>query len=101
MTTSIANYTVQLETPLKRGEHTIDTITLRKPSVRELSGISLVALANLEVDAMVRTLPRISTPTLTDSEVGQLDPADFVALGGIVVGFLVKAQTVTTDYLGT
>ncbi len=90
MKTLTSPNTVHLDTPIKRGTQTIDTITLRKPCVRELSGISLVALANLEVDAMIRILPRISTPPLTEAEAGQLDAADVVALGGIVVGFLVK-----------
>ncbi|KAG0087243.1 hypothetical protein BGZ92_007488 [Podila epicladia] len=94
MKTSISPYTVYLDTPIKRGTQTIETITLRKPCVREFSGISLVALANLEVDAMIRILPRISTPPLTEAEAGQLDAADVVALGGIVVGFLVKTPAV-------
>ncbi|MET0322524.1 MAG: phage tail assembly protein [Duganella sp.] len=85
--------TVTLDTPLVRGNLTIDTVTLRKPTAGELRGTSLNALANLEYDAMQKVLPRISTPMLTEADVARLDPADLMQLGGVFAGFLLpKAQ---------
>lgn len=77
-----------LDTPITRGGQTIDKITLRKPSAGELRGVSLADLVNLDVSALSKVLPRITTPTLTEFDVAQLDPADLVQLGGMFMGFL-------------
>lgn len=78
-----------LDTPITRGTQTIDAVTLRKPTAGELRGTSLADLANLDVAALQKVLPRISTPTLTEHDIAQLDPADLVQLGGIFAGFLI------------
>ena len=80
---------ITLDRPLQRGEQTIKTITLRKPDAGELRGLALTDLLNLDVAALQKLLPRISTPTLTEQDVARMDPADLVQLGGIVGGFLV------------
>jgi hypothetical protein len=77
-----------LDTPLVRGAQTITTITLRKPKSGELRGASLSDLVSLDVGALSKVLPRISSPTLTEHDVANIDPADLVMLGGIFVGFL-------------
>ncbi|WP_027818836.1 phage tail assembly protein [Paraburkholderia bannensis] len=77
-----------LDTPITRGGQTIDKLTLRKPSAGELRGVSLADLVNLDVSALSKVLPRITTPTLTEFDVAQLDPADLVQLGGMFAGFL-------------
>ncbi|MDR5776677.1 MULTISPECIES: phage tail assembly protein [unclassified Caballeronia] len=79
-----------LDTPLVRGEQTITTVTLRKPKSGELRGVSLSDLVNLDVAALSKVLPRISTPTLTEHDVANIDPADLVELGGIFAGFLMS-----------
>jgi len=85
--------TVTLETPIKRGEQTIEHVTLRKPAAGELRGTSLSALMNLDIDAVQKVLPRISSPMLTEADVAQMDPADLVQLGSVFAGFLLtKAQ---------
>jgi len=77
-----------LDTPITRGTQTIDSVTLRKPNSGELRGTSLADLVNLDVAALQKVLPRISTPTLTEMDVANLDPADLIQLGGIFSGFL-------------
>ena len=67
---------------------TIDRITLRKPRSGELRGVSLSDLVSLDVIALSKVLPRISTPTLTEADVAGLDPADLVQIGGLFAGFL-------------
>ncbi|APG19296.1 UNVERIFIED_ORG: hypothetical protein J2806_001819 [Kosakonia oryzae] len=79
---------VTLETPIKRGEQLINAVTLMKPNAGTLRGLSLAAVANAEVDALIKVLPRITSPSLTEQEVAALDLADMVALAGKVVGFL-------------
>ena len=85
-----------LDSPIVRGTQKIDRVTLRKPSAGELRGTSLHDLARFDVAALQRVLPRISTPTLTEFEVGQLDPADLMALAGLFSDFLLtKSQKAT------
>lgn len=79
---------IELDTPIQRGEQTITHVSLRKPKSGELRGCSLSDLAQLDVAALARLLPRISEPTLTSADVDNLDPADLMKLGAEVVGFL-------------
>lgn len=78
---------VLLEEPLQRGEETISEITLRKPKSGELRGVALMDLAQLDVIALQKVLPRISIPTLTEQDVANLQPGDLLALGGEIAGF--------------
>ncbi|KGB02976.1 mu-like prophage FluMu gp41 family protein [Enterobacteriaceae bacterium ATCC 29904] len=79
---------VTLETPLKRGEQLVTEITLIKPNAGTLRGVSLAAVANSEVDALIKVLPRMTAPMLTEQEVAAMELPDLVALAGQVVGFL-------------
>jgi hypothetical protein len=87
---------VTLEEPIQRGEQVITTLTLRRPKAGELRGISLTDLAQLDVGALARLLPRISEPTLTSADVDNLDPADIMKLGTEVVGFLLPSETLAS-----
>lgn len=88
--------TVILDTPIRRGTTSIDSITLRKPNSGELRGVSLAELLNMDVNSLVKVVPRISTPTLTAVEVTSMDPADLFALGTKVSGFLLQ-KSMKTD----
>ena len=79
---------VTLENPIKRGDQVINTIALMKPNAGTLRGVSLAAVANSEVDALIKVLPRMTAPSLTEQEVAALELPDLVALAGQVVGFL-------------
>ena len=79
---------VTLEKPVKRGDQLIAEITLIKPNAGTLRGVSLAAVANSEVDALIKVLPRMTAPMLTEQEVAAMDLPDLVALAGQVVGFL-------------
>ncbi|UXD90721.1 phage tail assembly protein [Cronobacter sakazakii] len=80
--------TVTLVNPVKRGEQEISTITIIKPNAGTLRGVGLAALANCEVDALIKVLPRMTYPNLTEQEVIALELPDLLALAGKVVGFL-------------
>lgn len=79
---------VTLETPIKRGETTINQIELVKPNAGALRGVRLYDLAGSDVDALMTVLPRITLPSLTKAECFNLDPVDLITLGGKVIGFL-------------
>lgn len=80
--------TVELETPIVMGEAKITAITVRKPNVQALSGVSIQQLYNYETDALVKVLPRVTTPALSAHQVKALDVVDLIQLGGEVVNFL-------------
>lgn len=82
--------TITLETALGRGDTTITAVTLRKPAAGELRGIALADLLRLDVAALIAVLPRITTPTLTAHDVGQLDLVDLTAIGTEVLGFFMS-----------
>ncbi|MNR48717.1 Phage tail protein E [compost metagenome] len=75
-----------------RGEQKIEKITLTKPNAGTLRGVSLAALANSDVDALIKVLPRMTYPALTEHEVARLDVSDLISLAGKVVGFLSPAS---------
>ncbi|MFC4923853.1 phage tail assembly protein [Delftia deserti] len=83
---------VTLETPIPRGSGVIDVVTLRKPLAGALRGINLAELLQLRAEAVMKLLPRITTPTLTQQDVEQMDPVDLVACASEVVNFLVPAK---------
>lgn len=80
--------TITLNTPIKRKDQEITVLTLRKPMSGELRGCSLMDLTQMEVGALVKVLPRITDPSITDQEAARLDPADLLALGVETVSFL-------------
>jgi hypothetical protein len=81
---------IVLDQPIVRGATTIAQIALRKPNAGALRGITLSDLLQMDVNAIVRVIPRISTPTLTEAEVRAMDPADLVDAGSVVASFLLK-----------
>ena len=91
-TAKTATNEIALDYPLQRGETPITTITLRRPSSGSLRGLSLTDLLSMNTDALTKVIPRISTPSLTEQEVGMLDPSDLVAIGSEIAGFLVPKR---------
>lgn len=84
--------TIELDTPIQRGEQSVESVTLRKPISGELRGVSLIELMQMDVQALRKVLPRISSPSLTDHEIGRMDPADLVQCGIAVSGFLLQKR---------
>lgn len=84
----IDNEPVKLDEPVTRGSTKIETVHVRRPRAGALRGINIIDLANLNTTALITVLPRITDPSLTKEEVGNLDPADLTALGMQVATFL-------------
>lgn len=91
--------TVNLDAPIKRGKTIIDVITLRKPSSGELRGVHLVELLNMDVATLMKILPRITTPGITAPEAAGMDPADLLACGSKISGFLLQKSAKTDAFL--
>ena len=80
--------TIDLDTPIQRGEQRIAQVTLTKPNAGALRGCSLMDLMRMDVAALMTLLPRITQPTLTAQDVSNLDPADLTQFATAVSGFL-------------
>lgn len=93
--TEVEDNTVVLDTPITRGKTTIDMITLRKPQAGELRGVHLVELLNMDVATLIKILPRISSPGITAPEAAAMDPADLLACGSKISGFLLQKSVKT------
>lgn len=83
---------ITLDSPIQRGEKTIEKIFLRKPTSGELRGLALSDVLQLQVDALVKLIPRLSSPALTEPEMRNLDPADLVQIGGAIASFLLTKR---------
>jgi len=86
---------VTLDTPIARGKTTIDTLTLRKPQSGELRGVQLIELLNMDVATLIKILPRITSPSITAPEAAGMDPADLLACGSKISGFLLQKSAKT------
>ncbi|WP_460367285.1 phage tail assembly protein [Pseudomonas sp. Tul1A2] len=93
---AVDDNTVVLDTAILRGKNQIDSLTLRKPCSGELRGVHLVDLLNLDVAALLKVLPRITSPSITATEAAGMDPADLLACGNKVAHFLLQ-KSVRTD----
>ncbi|UEP34880.1 phage tail assembly protein [Burkholderia ambifaria] len=80
---------LRLDTPIVRGEQKIEAVTLTMSGSGALRGVTLTDVLQLDVIALSKVLPRVSSPTLTDQDVLRMDPADLVKLGTELAGFLV------------
>lgn len=85
---------VVLDSPLRRTNgNDITEVQLLKPNAGALRGLSLTDLLQMNTVALQTILPRITQPQITKQDTANLDPADLVALGTALVGYLVpKAQ---------
>lgn len=88
---------VELDTPILRGKTEITSVTVRKPQSGALRGTRLQALLDMDMDvnALITVLPRITTPALTTAEINEMDPADLVSLSVEVVTFLLKKSVLS------
>lgn len=99
--TNTTEKVITLDTPIQRGDTTITTVTIRKPTAGELRGVSLIELAQLNVNALQTVIPRISSPILTTHDVAQLELADLLEIGTEVASFLMKKADRLAAYPST
>ncbi|ASN71622.1 hypothetical protein 2F1_21 [Uncultured Caudovirales phage clone 2F_1] len=83
---------VKFDVGFKRGEQFIKEITIRKPKTRALRGLTLVNLLQLDVETLAKLAPRITSPTMSENDVYELDPVDLTKLSKEVVSFFVRAE---------
>lgn len=88
------SHSVKLDAPLQRANgNNITEVQVLKPNSGALRGLNLTELLQMNMGALHIIIPRITQPQITKPDLANLDPADLVALGTAVIGFLVpKAQ---------
>jgi hypothetical protein len=84
--------TVTLDQAIQRGDTTINEVQLRKPKAGEMRGLNMADVLQMDVNALTKLLPRITTPILTELEIGNMDPADLLQLGSEVASFLMPKK---------
>lgn len=84
---------VVLTTPIVRDGQTITTVTITDTikQAGSLRGLRLVDVLNFDFDATATLLSRVTSPSLTVSDISALTTGDFVALIEEVTPFLTKA----------
>lgn len=85
---------IKLEKPLKRGDAEVAEIALHKPNAGSLRGVSLHECINMNTDAIVRVIPRISDPKITEAEMQRIDPSDLVQMGAALANFMLPPSLV-------
>jgi hypothetical protein len=58
--------------------------------------VQLVELLNMDVATLIKILPRLTSPGITAPEAAGMDPADLLACGSKISGFLLQ-KSVKTD----
>ena len=84
--------TVTLDSPIQRGEQTISEIVVRKPVAGQLRGLNMTDILQMDINALSKLLPRITSPALTEVDISGMDPADLMQLGQEVAAFLLPKK---------
>ncbi|MFT4091326.1 MAG: phage tail assembly protein [Asticcacaulis sp.] len=90
---------VALGEPVVRGDTAIAALQLRRPNAGELRGISLVELSQLQVSTLVKIIPRLSDPVLTEAECEAMAPSDIMTVGVEIASFLLPKEAVSDSRL--
>ena len=85
---------ITLSVPIQRGQQAIDKVQLRRPNAGALRGLSTIDLIQADAAAGLKILPRITVPPLTQVEVDDLEPCDFLQLQGTIRSFFMTAEQV-------
>lgn len=90
---------VALSVGIKRGDKEIKELTLRRPKAGELRGLKILDLVNLDTQALMTFLPRITMPSINAEELARMELSDFMALSAEAISFFAPKEDVATDSL--
>lgn len=81
--------TVILNQPIKRGDTEISEVTITDTMRQSgcLRGLRLFDVMQSDVDSLVKLLPRVTSPALTEVELTMMSTYDFVVLATAAVSF--------------
>ena len=84
--------TVEFDNPIQRGDLTISQVNINKPKTGALRGLSLSDIMKLDVDVIIKLIPRVSTPTIVEHEAANLELVDLMKIATAVIGFFGTAE---------
>ncbi|WAU72960.1 MULTISPECIES: phage tail assembly protein [unclassified Acinetobacter] len=83
---------VTLDQPIDRAGTIITSVSIIKPLSGTLRGLSLQSVLQWDVDTLFKLLPRITHPSLNETELNNLEVSDLTALTLEVTNFLLSAK---------
>lgn len=83
---------VVLEDPIEIDGKPVKTFVLQEPTAGQLRGVRLAELLTMEPNVLIRVIPRIVQPHLTEDQAADLKPAQLMAFAAVIVGFFASAQ---------
>ena len=83
---------VTLDQSIDRAGTQITSVTVIKPIAGTLRGLSLQSVLQWDVDTLFKLLPRITQPSLNETELSNLEVSDLTALTLEVTNFLLSAK---------
>jgi hypothetical protein len=87
MTNATKLNSVTLSAPLKIDGTEEKVISLRTPKAGELRGLKLTDLMQMDVQALMVVLPRITQPPLSGDQVASMSVVDLTRFGTKIIGF--------------
>jgi hypothetical protein len=88
---------ITLSSPIINGKTEITKITIRKPLAGDLRGVKLLNFVDADIDSLAKVLPRISTPTLSEQDVYNMDLTDLTNVVVEMSGFLKPKLSSVTE----
>ncbi|CCG09707.1 phage tail assembly protein [Pararhodospirillum photometricum] len=85
--TNTNTVTVKFKVPLPYGDALLEELTLRKPKAGDLRGLKMSGLIELDVDTILKIVPRIASPHVVEAQLWELEADDLARLSNGVVGF--------------
>lgn len=87
---------ITLEKGIKLGDNLITNISITKPLVGHLKGISIKNLIEMQTDEIAKLIPRVTQPSIPQHALDGMDFGEFLSLAGEVMGFLMGADDTAT-----
>lgn len=83
---------VTFTTPIPYGDGKLSSIGFRHPTAGDLRGLKLGGLGDMDVDLVLKIATRLADQPVTEAQLWQLMPADFLRLTQAVVDFFTDAD---------
>ena len=83
---------ITLTKPITTGDTEITEITLREPTLGDLRGLDTMKIMQVNADAYIQLLPRITTPALLESHAAQIGFADLTKIIEVMGSFFETSQ---------
>ncbi len=86
----INNNVVTLDSPITRGEHTLDTLTIVAPRIEIMRKFSMLDLIRMETNTILNILPFVTKERLQKHEIEQIGMPDLLEIGIKIAAFFQK-----------